>query len=306
MKHVISASRRTDIPRFYARWFAERRKAGWAEYRNSFGGGGRVSLLNRDVAGYVCWTRFARPFAQPLQALLDDGMPCVFQYTINAYGQEVEPHVPRIARALDDFIATSARLPAPRCIQWRYDPILLSERYDIDFHLRSFRHIGAALAGTTRVVNTSLVEPYLKTVRRLADPTVRFRTLDPQRHRTVIGRYPHLGQAAGDAASLLTGLAEIAAEYGMELRICSNPEYGLPAAQCCGLECFEPFGSAATRQIMGLAQGPSRVGCRCLKTVDIGMDNTCIAGCQYCYVVQSQETAVRHCRRHDPSAARLR
>jgi hypothetical protein len=89
MKHLISASRRTDFPRFYARWFSERRKAGWAEYRNSFGSSGRVSLLNRDVAGYLFWTRFARPFAQPLQALLDDGMPCVFQYTINAYGQVV-------------------------------------------------------------------------------------------------------------------------------------------------------------------------------------------------------------------------
>jgi len=37
------------------------------------------------------WTRYARPFAEPLQDLLAEGMPCVFQYTINGYGQEVEP-----------------------------------------------------------------------------------------------------------------------------------------------------------------------------------------------------------------------
>ncbi|NIM06014.1 MAG: DUF1848 family protein, partial [Armatimonadetes bacterium] len=35
---VISASRRSDIPAFFADWLMERIRAGWAEYVNPFGG----------------------------------------------------------------------------------------------------------------------------------------------------------------------------------------------------------------------------------------------------------------------------
>ena len=261
--------------------------------RSIFGVQGRASLKNEDVIGFLFWTRFARPFSTPpLQHLLEEGIPSVWQYTINGYGREVEPNVPMLGRALDDFVALSARLPSPRCIQWRYDPILLSERYDYSFHLRCFRQIATALYGATHVVNTSLVEPYLKAVRRLRDPSVRYRRLDPERHRTVAARYPNLGQDAGDAKPLLTDLAGIAAESDMELRLCSNPEYDMSSSQCCALEGFAPYGPGVIREVAALPRGPSRTGCRCLKTLDIGMDNTCIAGCRYCYVVQSHKSAV--------------
>lgn len=306
MKNIISASRRTDIPRFYARWFSERRKAGWVEFRNAFGGAGHVSLLNHEVVGYLFWTRYAHPFLRPLRDLLDEGLPCAFQYTINGYGRELEPHVPFLGRALDDFGAVSAMLPSPHCIQWRYDPIVLSDRYSVDFHLQCFGEIAAALNGATWVVNTSVVEPYLKTVRRMGDPTVHYRVLDPQRHRTVAARNPSLGQAAGDVELLLKGLSQIAEKQKMELRLCSNPELQMPASQCCSIECFEPYGAEVARQVASLRQGPSRTACRCVKTVDIGMDNTCVAGCRYCYAVQSHEAALRNFKKASPSASRLR
>lgn len=188
----------------------------------------------------------------------------------------------------------------------RYDPIVLSDQYGAGFLLQRFGEIAAALAGATRVVNTSVVEPYLKTVRRLGDPTVQYRVPDPQRHRTVAARNPNLGQAAGGLALLLKGLAEIAAEQKMELRLCSNPEFQMPASQCCSIECFEPYGAEVTRQVASLRQGPSRTACRCVKTVDIGMDNTCVAGCRYCYAVQSHEAALRNFKKANPSVSRLR
>jgi hypothetical protein len=197
MKSIISASRRTDIPRFYARWFAHRRKAGWVEFRSTFGVKGRASLKNEDVIGFLFWTRFARPFSSPLQHLSEEGIPSVWRYTINGYGREVEPNGPMLGRALDDFVALSTRLPSPRCIQWRYDRILLSERYDYSFHVRCFRQIATALSGATHVVNTSFVEPYLKAIRRLSDPSVHYRRLDPKRHRTVAARYPNPARTQG-------------------------------------------------------------------------------------------------------------
>ena len=306
MTRIISASRRTDIPRYFARFFAERRKAGYVEFRNSFGGKGRVSLRDEDVFGYLFWTRLARPFDDNLRALRDDGIPYGFHYTITGYGRDLEPHTPGTRTAIEDFRWLSARLPNSACIQWRYDPIVLSETYGADWHVRNFGRLAGELAGATRVVNTSLIEPYQKAIRRVADPTVHYREIDPNRHKSAAKKHPDLLQAGESAHRLLEELAGIASEHGMELRACSNPELALPVSQCCSTELFAPYGEELERQLASLAPRPTRDGCHCLETVDIGMDNTCLAGCKYCYVLVSHQTAVNHFRHHDPRDVSLR
>jgi hypothetical protein len=304
---IISASRRTDIPRYYANFFASRRAAGYVEFRNAFGGKGSVSLRDEDVLGYLFWTRLAQPFTDNLQALQEAGVPYAVQYTINGYGSDLEPHTPRPVTAIDDFRSLSARLPDPACIQWRYDPIVLSETCDSAWHVQNFTTLARELAGATRVVNVSVVEPYLKAIRRVTDDSVQFRPVDPIRHKAAASRYPDLRQAElATTTVLLEKLRDIAATCGMELRACCNPELALPASQCCSLELFAPYGAEFTSRCAGLPQVPTRASCRCLRSVDIGMDNSCVAGCKYCYVVTSHETAVKNLRRHDPAGPMLR
>ena len=306
MAVIISASRRTDIPRYFGRWFAERRKQGTAEFRNVFGGRGQVSMRSQDVLGYLFWTRYARPFTDQLEALRDEGTPYIFQYTITGLGRDIEPYVPHRARAIEDFLAVSRDLPDPGCIQWRYDPIFLSDRYTTDFHRRNFAEIASALESATLVVNVSVVEPYLKAIRRVADPSARYRTVSGGRHKSVLKRHPTLPQVGSDLVPFLEELQSIAAQHGMELRSCCNPEWGLPPSQCCGLDLFAAFGQKVSNAVASQGPGPSRENCRCFKTVDIGMDNTCLAGCKYCYVVDAHNTAIAHYRNHDPARATLR
>jgi hypothetical protein len=306
-QNIISASRRTDIPRFYARWFTQRRQEGRVKFRNSFGGKGSVSLQDEDVLGYLFWTRYAKPFRGELRALLDVGLPCIFQYTVTGYDREIEPHTPETGQAVDDFHAISAMLPAPDCIQWRYDPIVINDAQPIDWHFENFERITARLQGATRVVNTSFIEPYVKAIRRMNDPTTVFRRIDENRHKTVMKRYPDLVQVDDETAqTLLTSLSDIARKYGMGLRMCANPEWDFPKSQCCGKELFAPYGEERAKQIESLILGPSRPACRCLKTVDIGMDNTCLGGCKYCYVVTSHDLAVKNYRTHVPDYPMLR
>lgn len=305
--HVISASRRTDIPRYYARWFAARRKAGHAEFRSAYGVPGRVSLKPEDVLGYLFWTRLSGPLLPQLRALAAEATPFALQFTLTAYGRDLEPHRVREARAIDDFLTVAALLPSRAAIQWRYDPILLSEIYSVDFHRRAFLRLAQALFGATTVVNTSVAEPYLKALRRLspeANADLRWRKPDPSRHKTVAQRYPHLLTAGDDVAALLCDLAAIARAHGMTLRSCANPEWGLPAAQCCSAELFAPWGLG--ERLRALRPRPTREGCRCLPSVDIGMDNTCLSGCKYCYVVTSHDAAVAAFRAHSPNAEALR
>ena len=57
---VISASRATDIPAFYAKWFAERFKAGYVMNKNAYTG--YITKINLDKARvYVFWTKNAEP-----------------------------------------------------------------------------------------------------------------------------------------------------------------------------------------------------------------------------------------------------
>jgi len=306
---IISASRRTDIPQYYARWFAERRKVGLAEFRTAFGTAGRVSLLRDDVLGYLFWTKNAAPFHDQLAGLRAEGIPYAFQYTVNGYGPPLEAHIPALSFVLADFLRVVRGLPDPRCAQWRYDPIVIADGFDLRYHLRRFCEIAAALAGATRVVNTSIVEPYVKTIRRVGAvvPTAQYRKLDPVRNPTAARRHPDLRQVGHEAAGrLVTELRGIAAEHGMELRTCCNPELALSPAQCCGAELFAGYGPVLEGRAARLASGPSRASCRCLKSVDIGMDNTCLGGCRYCYVVTSHELAVSNFRRHQPAGPSLR
>jgi hypothetical protein len=306
MARIISASRRTDIPRFYPEFFAERRRAGSVVFRNVFGVEGIASLRDEDVLGYLFWTRFARPFSDNLRALRDGGIAHVFQYTITGYGEDLEPDTPGTEAAIEDFRSVSADLPDPACIQWRYDPLVVSDTYDVAWHLENFTRIAGHLAGATRVVNVSLIEPYKKTIRRVDDATVVYRQLDPIRHRWAARNRPNLRQAGRSVRQLLVDLAEIASQHELELRACANPDLGLPVSQCCGAEMFAPCGERLERTLADLSPRPSRENCHCLESVDIGMDNTCPAGCKYCYVLVSRESAVANFERHDAAGESLR
>jgi hypothetical protein len=311
--NIISASRRSDIPHYFAEWFYERRKAGFAEYRTVFGGGRngrfRVSLKPEDVLGYLFWTKYAGPFHGQLERLRSEGMSSVFQYTLTGYGKEIQPGIPDRQAVVEDFLRISERLPGAGAIQWRYDPILVSPDYNVDWHRRNFSRIAQQLQGATRVVNVSFIEPYLRALTKAADwRAIRWRRPDPLRHKAVLKKYPGIRSVDVEEDALLADLAEIALQRGIELRVCCNREYDdrFPAAQCCGLELFQAYGSDMEQRLSNLASGPSRPGCRCLKTVDVGMDMTCPAGCFYCYVTTSIDRARKNYEHHDPNAAMLR
>ena len=305
-KQIISASRRTDIPHYFSRWFENRLRAGRAEFRNSFGGKGEVSLLAEDVAGFVFWTKCAKPFHGILETLRAEQRPYAFHYTITGIGgSSVEPNIPGTGKAIDDFLRVREGLPDSRAIQWRYDPIVLTDELDESYHVKKFAMIAQRLRGATGVVNVSFIEPYVKSVRRLKEhETTSFRQVDPERHKTTARKKEQIRQVTVQrGGELLRELSACAVQHGMQLRSCCNPEFGIPASQCIGKELFSAYGDGIVEH---LRQGPSRPSCQCLKVVDIGMDNTCMGGCKYCYVVASQKVAARNYRAHDPSAEMMR
>lgn len=72
---IISASRRTDIPRFYSDWFMNRIRAGYCTYPNPFNRKQvvLVSLKPENVDVIVFWTKNPRPLMQHLHELDERG-----------------------------------------------------------------------------------------------------------------------------------------------------------------------------------------------------------------------------------------
>ncbi len=272
-KTVVSASYRTDIPAFYSEWFARRLAAGYALVRNPWSGSTyRVDLASEAVAGYVFWTRNPAPF-MPVLAGLE--RPFAVQFTITGYGRRLEPSVPAPERAVEAAHALAA-LYGPRCVVWRYDPIL-SPTQD---HVEAAGWLAESLRGASDECVVSFASFYRKTARNLAAAGFAWEEPEPDRRLRLI-------EALAEAVSPL------------RLTVCAQPELTVGAAE--PARCIDPVR-------LGLGPRPekgNRPGCACAASRDIGAYDTCPHGCLYCYANASPRAARRRFRAHDPEAEML-
>jgi hypothetical protein len=88
---IISASYRSDIPAFHARWFEAALLAGKAEVPNPYSGTTTsIDLRPGAVDGYVFWTRNPRPFAPALDRVTAQAKPAIFQFTILGHPRKLD------------------------------------------------------------------------------------------------------------------------------------------------------------------------------------------------------------------------
>ncbi|MCP5103597.1 MAG: DUF1848 domain-containing protein, partial [bacterium] len=128
---IISASRRTDIPAFYSRWFFNRLKEGFVMVRNPVNPRmvSRIDLNREPIDAIVFWTKNPREMMKRLDELKE--IPYYFLFTVTAYGSDLEKYLAPKDEVIDTFIELSQRIGRERVI-WRYDPILLSDKIDED------------------------------------------------------------------------------------------------------------------------------------------------------------------------------
>ena len=286
---IISASRRTDIPALYARWFINRVRAGFCRVPNPFNPRqiSDVSLKPSDVDAVVFWTRHPRPLFRWLPLLDQLGYRYYFQYTITGYGAPVEPGAPPLRTAIDTFRELADRLPRGAVI-WRYDPILLGEAFPVRAHLERFSHIAHRLQNRTARVVISLAHMYRKTERRLG-------TIYPRENELV--RTP---AADPRAPELLLRLVRVAARHGMTVEACAQERdwsaLGIGPTRCVDDRLLlQLFGG----QWPAAKDRGQRPHCGCIPSRDIGMVDTCTLGCVYCYATLSQRIARKNRREHD-------
>lgn len=284
---LISASRRTDIPAFYAEWFFNRIKEGYVLVRNPMNAHqiSRIDLRPEVVDGIVFWTKNPLPMLDRLNELKD--YMYYFQFTLNAYGQDVESHVPSKSRVVIPAFQRLADIIGPERVIWRYDPIFYSDKYDFAYHTYYFAKLAEKLAPYTKKCTISFLDLYRSAAHNIK--ALHARQLSEKEQR-----------------KLAAQLAEIAGGYGLKLDTCAESidlqQYGIEHAHCVDAELF---GKLLNCPLQLAKDKNQRLECGCVESIDIGSYDTCCHSCQYCYATNSAAKAVQNFKLHDPKAPLL-
>ncbi len=278
---IINTGQRTDIPAFYAEWFANRLKEGYVCVRNPFDhhqvSRYRLDPSVVDVIGF-CTKNPSGMF--PYMDLLK----AYGQYwfvTITPYGKDIEPNVPDKHRLLEDFRKLSEIVGINSC-GWRYDPILISDKYTYEYHLRAFEQIASALEGYTETAVISFIDLYPKVRRNFPEAKEVNHEM-----RIAIGKE----------------LIRIAGEHGMTVKPCAEGnELAAYGADCSGCMKVSDYEKAIGQKLKVPVKKNIREGCACYLSGDIGAYNTCGHLCRYCYANAEAETVRKQMRLHDPSS----
>jgi hypothetical protein len=293
---IISASRRTDIPAFYAEWFIKRLRAGYCTVPNPYNHRQvtRVALTPEDVDVIVFWTRNPRPLFSSLDELDNSGYRYYFQFTLLNYPRIFETSTPPLETALRAFQDLSDRVGPERMI-WRYDPIIFSQHTGIQFHIETYQQIAEALHGVMGRSVISIMDLYGKIKRRIE-----------ALNREGAGVVDWNGKPGPRFDHLMRSLAEIAAQNDMQIFSCAEETdlapYGILPGKCVDDDYIA--------QVFGIQVGYNkdpgqRKVCGCVVSRDIGMYESCPFGCQYCYANGSFERDRQNYQAHDPDSPSL-
>ena len=315
---IVSASRSTDIPAFYADWFFERLQIGYSAWTNPFNGV-KSYVSYSDTRFIVFWSKNPKPLLKYLDILDQKQIGCYVQYTLNDYVQErFEAAVPPVDNRIDTFKQLVNRLGFGHVI-WRFDPLILTEDLTVDELLRRIEYIGDQLKGYTEKLVFSFVDisAYKKVESNLKKCGCKY----------IEWTQPLMEEFASK-------LAELNKKWGYTLATCGEKidieRFGIKHNKCVdddliirlrpddsvlmdhlGVSVEEAglFGEIPQGAIE-LAEGRyavkkknakdkgQRAFCGCIASKDIGEYNTCVHQCEYCYANSSKEIAIANLQRH--------
>lgn len=281
---IISASRSTDIPAFYADWFFRRFDRGYVRWRNPFSGqDSYVSFGNTRFI--VFWSKNPAPLLPYLPMLKERGIGCYIHFTLNDYEAEgLEPNVPPLSQRIETFRRAVEAL-GRGAVVWRFDPLILTDKINIDTLLEKIAHIANALTGYTEklVFSFADIESYKKVSRNLRQSCINYREWDEESMRESAARLSTLNRNNWNFRLATCAERIDLSEYGIGHNRCIDPE--LISRLAPDDEILQNFLYNAKTDT------GQRKACGCILSKDIGAYSTCPHGCLYCYANTSPASA---------------
>lgn len=257
---ILQVSGRTDICALYPRWFINRLKEGYVLVRNPYNQQ-QVSYvkISKDVVDCIAFCTKDPKNIMPYLKIIDQlGYKYYFMVTVTPYDRDIEPGLRSKLEIIKTFIDLSNKIGKDKII-WRYDPILLNDRYNQEFHLKMFEKMCQLLYRYTNTVIISFLDIY----------------------KNIIGKFNELGDE--EVYYLAKHLGVIATKYNLHIQTCSEKyhleQYGIDKGSC--------IDKAYIEKLIGyplkIKNNQNRVNCSCLASIDIGAYSCCNHGCTYCY-----------------------
>ena len=320
---IVSASRSTDIPAFYADWFFHRLKVGYSAWTNPFNGV-RSYVSYQDTRFIVFWSKNPRPLLQHLDYLKERNISCYIQYTLNDYEKEgLERGVPKLSERIDTFKLLVDKLGKGRLI-WRFDPLLLTDDVSIDALLSKIEHIGDQLQGYTEKLVFSYADilSYRKVKANLEKSHIPYHEWTEQQMLEFAERLARLNKKWGYTLATCGEKIDLL-QFGIEHNHCVDDAliirfayedkklmdflkvntFPMPVPNLFGESEPLPDDAILLPNNTYATHGDNRdkgqrLFCGCIVSKDVGEYNTCPHLCEYCYANSSKDIAVRNWEEH--------
>ena len=321
---IVSASRSTDIPAFYADWFFHRLQVGYSVWTNPFSKV-RSYVSYKDTRFIIFWSKNPYPLLPYLDILRGKGIGCYIQYTLNDYEHEhLETGVPPLSERIDTFKKLATRL-GKEAVIWRFDPMLLTDSLSLDGLLEKVERIGDQLKGYTEklVFSYADIGSYKKVKSNLDKSGIHYREWTEEQMVEFAKRFSGLNKAHGWNYVLATcGEKVDLARYGIAHNRCVDVDLIVRLAwqdktlmKHIGIEIKEiPLQGLFGEEVLPPDAIPlpgnryftsrhkkdpgQRLLCGCMASKDIGEYDTCPHLCEYCYANSSKQSALANWKRH--------
>lgn len=276
---ILNVSSRTDIIAFYEKWLIKRVEAGFVDVRNPF----NPKLVNRinfsDVDLILFCTKNPIPILNDLNKIK---IPYLFQITITPYKKDIEPNVPSKKEVIEAVKKISKAIGKEN-VSVRYDPIFLSEKYNIDYHIKAFKKLCMLLNGYIETIIVSFLDEYKNVLKN--KNVLKYRKFTEEDYK-IIGK----------------NFSKIAKINKMKVQTCFEDrnltEYGFTKGECLSHE-------LAYRLTGKKYKSWKARKCNCVEMVDIGVYNSCKHFCKYCYANYDEKIVNNNFKNHDVNSSLL-
>lgn len=279
---ILNVSGRTDIIAFYSIWFINRYKEGYVDVRNPI----MPKLVSRinfsDVDLIVFCTKDPHPIIDFLPSIKE---PVLFHITLTPYKKDIEPNVPDKKNVIKDIKKISSIIGKDN-VYVRYDPVFLSDKYNLDYHLKVFERICTLLEGYVTNIIISFIDDY-KNVRKNMN-TLRIKNFKDE-----------------DFKRIGLSFSRIAQSHFMTVQTCSEYNnlgvYGFKVSDCLTKE----LAYKKTHKKFNKWESRNNKYCHCVAMADIGDYNSCNHLCKYCYANFDESKIRENMKNHNPKSSLL-
>ena len=276
---ILNVSGRTDIVAFYSKWFINRYKDGFVMVRNPFNPKLVSKIYFKDVDAILFCTKNPIPIIEFLKEI---EKPILFHITLTPYQNDIEVNVPKKGLIINAIKKISKILGKDKIVV-RYDPIFISDKYNLTYHKKAFDKLCSILDGHVEKIIVSFMDKYKNVLRNKKELGYKeFNEND----------YKEIGESFSKSAK----------KHNMTVQTCFEErnltEYGFIKGDCISSE----IAFLLTGKTFPKSNIRKEKICNCVQTVDIGCYNSCKHFCKYCYANFSEEKVNYNYSKHDPNS----